>query len=253
MLFSIITPTYNCREKIAKTAESVLSQSDEDLEYLIIDGSSTDGTKDWISGLKDPRVRVLSEHDLGIYDAMNKGIKLAEGNYILFLGAGDTLYPDVFKKIRASILSSSPGLIYGDVFWANRMYDGPFSKEKLALQNICHQAIFYHRKTFDLLGSFNLKFKLLADWEMNMRCFGDDRIEIAYVPIAVSVYEDGGASDHKDMCFESEKGKLIREYFGWNVFLRTQLALMMRKISVLKWHYRGVAAKIVKKNILKIG
>jgi glycosyltransferase involved in cell wall biosynthesis len=252
MLFSIVTPTYNCREKIAHTVQSVLSQSDKDLEYLIIDGSSTDGTEEWLSGLKDPRVRMLSEHDLGIYDAMNKGVKMAKGHYILFLGAGDTLYPDVLKKVRTSLHGSFPEFIYGDVFWADRLYDGPFSKEKLALQNICHQAIFYHQKTFDLVGCFNLKFKLLADWEMNMRCFGDDRIKIAYVPIAVSIYEDGGASDNKDILFEKNRGRLIKKHLGWNVFLRTKLTLMMRKVSVLKWHYRGIAVKLVKKHILKV-
>lgn len=252
VLFSIITPTYNCKDKIPYTVESVLSQSDGDLEYLIIDGSSTDGTDEWAGRIQDPRVRVFSEPDLGIYDAMNKGVKLAKGNYLLFLGAGDTLYPDALMEIRQSLLGGSPGLIYGNVYWVDRMYDGAFSKGKLALQNICHQAIFYHRKTFDLVGYFDLRFRLLADWEMNMRCFGDDRIEIVHVPVAVSIYEDGGLSDNSDVCFERDKGRLIRKHLGWNVFLRTQLTLMMRKISELKWRYRGIVAKIVKKHILKV-
>ena len=98
-LFSIITPTYNCIEKIKLTLDSVISQSFVELEYLIIDGLSNDGTGEFISKIKDQRVRILSEPDMGIYDAMNKGVRMARGKYLLFLGAGDCLCPDVLQEI----------------------------------------------------------------------------------------------------------------------------------------------------------
>ena len=221
VLFSIISPTYNCRGKIKATLDSVISQSVTNFEYLIIDGFSTDGTKEWISQIQDQRVRILSEPDSGIYEAMNKGVKMARGSYLIFLGAGDRLCPDVLLELSQVIRDKNPGFVYGNVYWFDRtfVYGGEFSTKRLAFQNICHQAIFYHRDIFEFIGHFNLKYKLLADWEMNLRCFGDDRIEIVYVPTVISHYEAGGISGNADPNFQSDKNALILRHLGWRIYL----------------------------------
>src|ERR1044071_1031705 len=101
-LISVITTTFNSGSKIAATVASVLSQKKELYEYLVIDGGSTDGTLAHLRA-QGPALRYLSERDEGIYDAMNKGIRLTTGKFLYFLGAGDRLLPGVLEAVAAEI------------------------------------------------------------------------------------------------------------------------------------------------------
>ncbi|MES2439824.1 MAG: glycosyltransferase family 2 protein [Verrucomicrobiota bacterium] len=229
VLFSIITPTYNCGTKIQDTLDSVLSQSFGDFEYLIVDGCSNDQSLEIFENITDERVRFISEPDLGIYDAMNKGVRMARGRYLIFLGAGDYLCPDVLNQIRQIANGGKYGLIYGNVYWHDIIYAGEFSAERLAFDNICHQAIFYRRDVFEVVGHFDLKYKLLADWEMNLRCFGDERIDVLYVPMVVSVYEIGGISGNPDLQFQRDKNWLVWRNLGSIVLLKYHLKSLRRR------------------------
>ena len=120
-------------------------------------------------------MRYLSEPDEGIYDAMNKGVRLTGGEFLYFLGAGDRLLPGVLEAVAAEIRklpcqgqTSRPTLLYGNVDWSifSRPYDGRFNRYKLRRRNICHQAIFYQRSVFERLGFYNTKYRLLADWKL---------------------------------------------------------------------------------------
>ena len=201
-LISVITTTFNSGEKIAATVASVLSQQKGLYEFLVVDGGSTDDTLAHLRA-QGPALRYLSEPDKGIYDAMNKGIRLTSGEFLYFLGAGDRLLPGVLEAVAAEIRklpgqgqTSRPTLLYGNVNSSHysRPYDGPFDRFKLLRRNICHQAIFYQRSVFERLGFYNTKYRLLADWEFNIRCFNDRRIRKRYISLRIADYEGGGQS-----------------------------------------------------------
>jgi len=201
-LISVISPTFNSGEKIAATVASVLSQRKDLYEYLVIDGGSTDDTLAHLR-VQGPALRYLSEPDEGIYDAMNKGVRLTSGTFLYFLGAGDRLLPGVLEAVAAEIRklpgqgrTARPTLLYGNVNLSHesRPYDGRFDRFKLFRRNICHQAIFYQRSVFERLGFYNTKYRLLADWEFNIRCFNDRGIRKRYIPLRIADYEGGGES-----------------------------------------------------------
>lgn len=118
---SVITVCYNAESVIEKTIRSVLGQTYEDLEYIIVDGASKDHTPDIIEGyLADTRVKYLSEPDKGIYDAMNKGAGMATGDYLEFLNAGDVLADDqVLSHIAERAGQSGADILYGDILYVN--------------------------------------------------------------------------------------------------------------------------------------
>jgi glycosyltransferase involved in cell wall biosynthesis len=218
-LISVITPTFNSGAKIAATVASVLSQREGLYEFLVIDGGSADDTLAHLRA-RGSALRYLSEPDQGIYDAMNKGIRLTSGEFLYFLGAGDRLLPGVLEAVAAEIRklscqgqTSRPTLLYGNVDWSSysRPYDGRFNRFKLLRRNICHQAIFYQRSVFERLGFYNTKYRSLADWEFNIRCFNDQGIHKRYISLRIAKYEGGGKSaTTPDPAFCAELSRLSR-------------------------------------------
>jgi glycosyltransferase involved in cell wall biosynthesis len=201
-LISVITPTFNSGKKIATTIASVLSQRKGLYEYLVVDGASTDDTVAHLRA-QGPALHYVSEPDEGIYDAMNKGIRLSCGKFLYFLGAGDRLLPGVLELVAAEIRklddhrqTSRPTFLYGNVYSSHdgTAYDGRFDRFKLFRRNICHQAIFYQRSVFERLGFYNTKYRSLSDWEFNIRCFSDRGVRKRYIPLRIADYEGGGES-----------------------------------------------------------
>lgn len=201
-LISVITATLNSGAKIAATIASVLSQREDLYEFFVIDGGSNDDTLAHLRA-QGSALRYLSEPDEGIYDAMNKGIRLTSGKFLYFLGAGDRLLPGVLETVAARIRklpgqdqNPQPTFLYGNVDLPdyNQPYDGRFNRFKLLRRNICHQAIFYQRSVFERVGFYNTKYQSLADWEFNIRCFDDPNIRKRYIPLTIAEYEGGGKS-----------------------------------------------------------
>jgi len=195
--FSIIIPTYNSEKTLKQCLESVVNQSFTNFEALIMDGVSTDKTLEIAENSNDYRIRIFSEKDKGIYDAMNKGIKLAKGEWLYFLGSDDELYNlDVLCKIYEYIEKSNIDIIYGNVYSTlfGGIYDGVFTREKIENKNICHQAMFFNKKVFKKTGKFDLKYKAYADWDHNLKCFFSSRIKNMYVNEVIANYADGGYS-----------------------------------------------------------
>ena len=159
-LFSVITPTYNCKKEIEKTINSVLSQKNELFEYIIIDNNSNDGTIDILNKYKD-RIKLIEESDNGIYDAMNKGIDIAQGKYLYFLGAGDCLRKDILFNLSKVIPKKGINFIYGDI---HNLYPNSqvinnygFNKWNITTDSMNHQSIFYSKEIFQILGKFSEK------------------------------------------------------------------------------------------------
>lgn len=206
---SIIIPTYNAGDCVGSAINSLLNQVFVDFEIIVIDGQSQDQTIKIVRELadKDKRIVFISESDKGIYDAMNKGIKLAKGEWVYFLGSDDSLCTNSLETI-IPFLTEDMDVVYGDVVSTRfgGRYDGPFDESKIYKKNICHQSIFFNKNVFESIGNFNLKYKAHADWDHNMRWLLNLKIKKRYVDIVVANYADGGFSSlNKDLIFSIDK------------------------------------------------
>jgi glycosyltransferase involved in cell wall biosynthesis len=228
--FSIITPSYNAGCKLEATIQSVLSQKEELFEYIIIDSCSTDGTLNIIRKYAG-RVKYLSEPDRGVYDAMNKGIQIARGDYLYFLGAGDLLRNNVLERVDRVIPRHGRNLLYGNVHLMSgeRISSGEFNKRKLARGNICHQAIFYQRTVFELIGDYDLRYSLLADYDFNLKCFSQKGIDKIYVGYVIADYEGNGASSHEGPALMNERLSILRKHFGYKHILLMKFKRAIRQ------------------------
>lgn len=225
-LFTIITPSFQAAAKLGPTVDSVLSQPRSLFEYLVIDGGSTDGTGKLLEGY-GTQVAWTSGPDRGIYDAMNKGITRARGRFLYFLGAGDLLRPDILEAVAARLPLGGAGPIgptffYGDVYWVGigTRYAGRWDPRRFSRGCLCHQAIFYERTIFDLLGLYDTRYPLAADYVLNIRCFGDRRIHKVYADLIIADYEGGGLSTTaNDPQFFCDAPGLMRRHLGWQAYL----------------------------------
>jgi glycosyltransferase involved in cell wall biosynthesis len=215
---SVILPSYNCADSIGKAIESVLLQDFQDKELIIIDGKSTDDTVDVIRGYaqKHPCVRWVSELDKGVYDAMNKGVAMSSGEWVYFLGADDMFYDSGVISCVLSSVSAECQVIYGNVLSARFQgkYDGKFYPEKMLRQNICHQAIFYRKDLFERFGGYSLRYKVLADYEFNLRWMLNPSVAHKYVDIIIAFYGSEGVSSigPADAIFSADFFQLILRY-----------------------------------------
>lgn len=229
-LISIITVVYNAGKQLEETIQSVLGQTYKNIEYIIIDGGSTDGTLNIIKKYERQLAYHISEPDNGIYDAMNKGIARAGGNWVYFVGAGDTLL-NVLDKL-APYFTDPNCIYYGDVYRHDmlRLYDGKFSPFKLAVNNICQQAIFYPLSALHKY-TFNTKYRMMADHNLNMQCYGDRGFKFKYLPIVVANYEGAGFSEQNlDTPFFRDKMNIVKTNFPFIVYWYAAARRMMAKL-----------------------
>lgn len=201
-IVSIIIVTFNAEAHIEQAIQSVLTQSFEEKELIIIDGGSTDSTLLKIKTFDQQLIRWISEPDKGIYDAMNKGIKMAKGDWLYFMGADDYFINNGI--LEKTLKAPKVDIIYGNVFseQLKRKFDGPTNREKLLFSNLCHQSIFYNRAVFEKVGLYSLDYKLYSDWEFNLRCFFNHEIETKYIDLVIAVYAKTGLSSlNSDLYF----------------------------------------------------
>ena len=237
---SIIIANYDRAQALEETLGSIVGQTYPNIELIIIDNASTDRSIEVIKKHESHINRWVSESDRGIYDAFNKGIRMSSGEWVYFIGSGDRLIGDN-ALARALSASKHVDLIYANVYYHSfgSVYAGKFSKRRLVDQNICQQAIFYHRRLFEMLGMFETSYPLLADWVFNMRCFGDDRVRTRFVDEVIAFWEGGGASTTgKDPYFWHQRGSLIKDNLGissWVYFIiKYRLGLGTLLIMVCK-------------------
>lgn len=195
MKISVITPTFNAAATLEDAVLSVREQQFAgSCEHIVVDGGSTDGTLDIVR--KYNHIRYISEPDRGIYDALNKGVEMARGEWLYFLGADDRLYaPDVFAMISDE-LAEPFKVIYGDVVserFGGR-YGGEYDDRDILRTNICHQAIFFHRAVFAKIGNFDTRYPYLSDWDHNLRWMFDPDLKSKYIGVIIAEYGDEGVS-----------------------------------------------------------
>jgi len=230
-LVSIITVVFNGAMTLEKTVRSVADQTFRNFEYIIIDGGSTDGTNDLLIEHTEEIDYWISEADNGIYDALNKGIDLARGDWLYFIGADDRLVDNsILERFFSRPVDSK--MLYGNVYWGENgeTVAGEFYPERVYTRNICQQAIFYHRKLFQRLGNFDLKYRLVADWVFNMQAFGLKTTRPQYMDCVVAVYSLGGASTNVwDKEFLKNREKLFIRSFGIGTYFRFKGASLFEK------------------------
>lgn len=173
--FSVITVSYNSENTIEKTIKSIIAQKYPDIEYIIIDGGSTDNTVNIIKKYEQKITRWISESDQGIYDAMNKGINMASGDVISFLNSDDWYEEDIFQRLENMFMIEECDIISGSVIlWTgNRVaeeYHVIAEKEQLYTGMIyAHPATFVRKYVFDQCGKFDLKYKIVSDYDWFFR------------------------------------------------------------------------------------
>lgn len=189
---SVITVCYNAENEIEKTIESVIKQTFNDFEYIIIDGSSTDSTLNIVNNYKSSIQQIISEPDKGIYDAMNKGIKMANGEWVIMMNAGDQFASNtVLDEIFSSYIPDSIDFIYSDVLVKNRN-----------LWNICpmdfdngglnHQCVIYRKKLHQSIGYYMVTPKLIiSDYLFFIQVPRESVMKTCHI---IAKYEGGGAS-----------------------------------------------------------
>jgi glycosyltransferase involved in cell wall biosynthesis len=206
-LFSIIVPTLNVESVIHACLASITAQTFADFEVVLVDGGSTDKTRESVATFVPGLGRRLAVHagkDDGVYDAMNRGIERAAGEWLLFLGADDTLHGnDALAQVAAFIRGSGTShLVYGDVLMrsTSSRYGGVFDVDRLLFAgNLCHQSVFYRRELFTTIGPYNLRYRIWADWDFNIRCFGNPALVTRHMDLVVANYNDtGGLSMQED-------------------------------------------------------
>ena len=226
------TVCYNAEGVIENLIKSVLSQTYDNIEFVIVDGASKDGTIDVINRYKDKIDTIVSEPDKGIYDAMNKLLTYATGDYLIFMGADDVFYNnDVIAKM-ASKMTDKDSVYYGSVIFKGigTKHWGKFNKVKWATTNVCHQAIFYPRSVYST-HAYDVRYKLFADYAYNLVLLKEKHI-FQYVDLVIVLYDvNGASSSNNDALFYEKYAKMVINAVGFIPYL---LGICIRNAHYLK-------------------
>ncbi len=242
MKISIITSVYNNKEQISQAIDSVLKQSYDNIEYIVIDGASTDGTVEIVRSFGDKISKFVSEPDEGIYDGLNKGIHLATGDVIGFLHSDDFyLYDQVLEEVVQVFKEKNCDGVYGNLIYVNkndtsrvvrRWESGEFKYENLKKGWMPpHPAFFVKREIYEKFGVFDTDFKISADYNFMLKILSNQKFTACYLPHVLYVMRIGGASN-----------KSIK-----NIFQKTK-----EDLKALKQNRVGNLLALFLKNISKI-
>ena len=206
MKISIITIVYNNRETIADAIESVLGQTYPDVEYIVVDGQSTDGTVEVVQGYGNRITKFVSEKDHGLYDAINKGISMATGEVIGLLHSDDIFYsPESLSRVAEAFKKYDTDSIYADLHYVQKAdtakvvrnwVSGNYKRENFLLGWMPPHPTFYvKREVYQRLGLYNTSFKSAADYELMLRYLYKHNISTTYLPEVLVRMRVGGKSN----------------------------------------------------------
>jgi len=208
---SIITVNLNNLEGLKKTMHSVFEQTFTDYEYIIIDGGSTDGSKEYIERHADKLAYWVSEQDGGIFNAMNKGIRVAKGEYLIFENSGDYFYSE---NVLKDVFGQSPteDIIYGNVKWWPVSYNGNYPDEltfeHFRYNTIPHQGAFIKRSLFDKVGLYDEEYPVNSDWNFFILAIYKFNCSYRHVNTIISYCNTDGVSLTPE---GTDKAALIRK------------------------------------------
>ena len=248
MKLSIITINLNNATGLQKTIESVINQTYSDYEYIIIDGASTDGSNEIISQYKNKRIKSISEKDHGIYNAMNKGILISSGEYLLFLNSGDFLYSSeilnkVFSKsfdtdlmcfaLKIELLDKKESFIYS----IKTKY---ITNKYMFYQTIPHPSTLIKRDLFFKFGLYDESFKIAGDYEFFVKII-KNKVSYEIDPLVLSVFNNQGISYTLLKLVNAENRKIREHYFYVRSFLS--------KLYIIRIFLSGLHQKLKGKQV----
>ena len=258
MKLTIITINYNNLRGLQRTIDSVVNQTFTDYEWIMVDGGSTDGSKDLLEQYKDKFAWWCSEPDKGPYNAMNKGIAHANGEYVNFMNSGDAF---VDNEILRQVFSAShtADILYGQMkvtAWGGKIGNGNVMKPKLSKYDLFfdtfgHQSTFSKRSLFSIIGNFDESYKIAADHKFFAEAIVRYQASYEYLPYVISVYEGDGLSGNYDNLYKEvvrmrqevfaadwieDSDQLYRNmrviaYYGWSMKLFNALVRIASKIQ----------------------
>jgi len=228
---SVITINYNNVLGLEKTIQSVLSQTFKNFEYIVIDGESKDGSKEYIESQNEFIHYWVSEPDTGIYNAMNKGIKSSEGEYLLFLNSGDEL--NGASALYDFINDSNFG---GDVIYGDYQYEegGKIFPDRLTplffvRTSLPHQSTLFKRSVFDKMGFYDEQYKIVSDRDFYIKCFLSNQFVFKHISYPLVVYDLSGISNdplykekqalENDRMFQENYGIYYEDYKKMNLLI----------------------------------
>lgn len=251
---TIITVCYNCENSIEETIESIINQTYKNFEYIIIDGNSTDNTKKIIAKYENSIDYFFSEYDNGIYDAMNKGIKLAHGKWINFMNSGDTFYDNsVLSDVFNENINKETQVIFGKSMniYPNFIQHGTLLefKDMWKAMPICHQATFMR---LDILHKykFNMKYKFAADYELIFRLV-NDKISFLFVDRIINFTDCKNSTSMKNILKSISERKEIALHNISNLRVRVYYFLLIFRIKAFSLIKKLVPETIVN-HLIKI-
>ena len=244
---SIITASYNSEATLEATIESVYNQTYQDIEYIIIDGGSSDKTVSIIQKFEplfSGRLKWISEPDKGIYDAWNKGLEIATGEWIAFLGSDDIYLPDSIHKYMNVLISkkcvnfiSSKCKLVNSELKTLMIYGKPWGKLMNSYCCIAHVGCMHKRCLFDNYGSFNSDYKIAGDYDFLLRV--KDVIIPYYLPEITAIVQDGGISNRNILKVCGETLKIKVSHKTKNLYF----SLWDYCVDVLKYYVRSFMIK----------
>lgn len=242
-LFTIVTVTYNAAATVGRTIESVAAQTCRLYEHLVIDGASKDDTLRVVTSVGNPLVTVRSEPDEGLYDAMNKAIGMAAGDYLIFLNAGDKFHTEhTLQDIADAIMANDyPGVVYGqtDIVDDSGAYLRPrhlTAPDRLTMKSfadgmvVCHQAFVVLRR---IAGYYNRSFRYSADYEWCIRCLMHSRCNVLIDDVLVDYLNEGlTTANHRASLLE--RFRIMCYYYGFWPTLARHVKFFVR--NALRHH-----------------
>lgn len=241
---SIITVVFNDHKRIEKTILSVINQSYPHMEYLIVDGGSTDGTLEVIDKYRD-QAKVTSEPDHGLYDAMNKGLRAARGDYVWFLNSGDQVFSRETVEQMIDSLEEAPDIIYGGTMIidenqqeiGDRRLKPPAQLTWRSFRQgmiVCHQSFIVRR---DLAPEYNLDYRLSADIDWAIRA-AKNASRVYNANLILSRFLEGGLTTHNIRAGLKERFRIMTRYYGFIPTLLRHFVFGIRLTNFFLKHRR---------------
>lgn len=236
----MITVVFNAEGLVTGTGQSLKQQTCTDYEWIVVDGASRDGTVAAARALEIPNTRIVSEPDRGIYDAMNKGIAMANGQWLYFLNAGDSYVDEgVLSDVAAFLrVHGDTRLLHGNVrhLEEERIYTertAYVNRWLLMFEDLNHQSVFAHRSLFEALGRFNLAFRTSADYDWLIRACRSGA-KVRFIERTIANFLDGGMHAQNPDALARERYELRTQYAG-PLLLRAGglLARVRRRLRLL--------------------
>lgn len=244
MLFSVITITYNAAATLPPTLRSVEAQTFADFEYLIIDGASRDDTVALAEAARIDNKTIVSKPDRGLYDAMNRGLRLAKGDYVIFLNAGDSFPSPETLQIYADAIAAAPerpGMVYGQTLLVDAEGNilGPrhlLAPENLKFEDfgrgmlVCHQAMAVRR---DLAPEYDLRYSFSADYDWSVKVLSRSPLNV-YTGAVTAHYLAEGITTANHRASLRERFKIMSRHYGLLPTILTHIKKIVRTLAKSK-------------------